>query len=142
MSSNVPHGNFNFRVEIDGLAVASFSEVSGLAAGIDVFEYRTVEDPTIRKLPGTVRTDNLVLRRGIDANHELWDWFKQTRDGQVQRRDGVVILQDAAGDAVRRWEFFGAWPIRYEGPSLDASKNEVAIETLELAVERLEVEAP
>ena len=142
MPSSAPHANFNFRVEIDGITVAEFSEVSGLGASIDVIEYRTGGDPTIRKLPGTARTDNLVLRRGIDANHELWDWFKQTRDGQLQRRDGVVILHDAAGDAVRRWEFLGAWPIRYEGPSLDASKNEVAIETLELAVERLELEAP
>ena len=53
MPSNVPHGNFNFRVEIDGITVAEFSEVSGLGASIDVIEYRTGGDPTIRKLPGT-----------------------------------------------------------------------------------------
>jgi phage tail-like protein len=142
MPTNVPPGNFSFRVAIDGLTVAAFSEVSGLGAAIDVIEYRSGADPVTHKLPGRVRTHNLVLRRGIDANEELWEWFKQARDGQLDRRDGVVILLDPGGDPVRVWRFADAWPCRYEGPELDASENEVAIETLELAVERLEVESP
>jgi phage tail-like protein len=139
MSGNQPYGNFNFRVEIDGITVTEFSEVSGLGASIDVIEYRTGGDPTTRKLPGRARMDDLVLRRGIDGNRELWDWFKGTLDGQLDRKNGSVILLDAAATEVRRWNFHRAWPRKWEGPALDGDGNEIAIEELVLTHEGIEL---
>ena len=41
---------------------------------------------------------------------------------------------------MRRWELHDAWITKIEGPTLNATANEVAIETLELTCERLELE--
>ena len=37
---NDPFKNFNFLVEIDGIAPAAFKSVSGLSAEVEVIEYR------------------------------------------------------------------------------------------------------
>ena len=139
MSSNQPYGNFNFRVEIDGITVAEFSEVSGLGASVDVVEYRTGDDPTTRKLPGRARMDDLVLRRGVDSNRELWDWFKGALDGHIVRKNGSVVLLDAAATEQSRWNFYRAWIRKYEGPTFNASGNEVAIEEVVLTHEGIEL---
>lgn len=136
-----PYKNFNFLVEIDGLTAAAFSEVSGLTAETGVIEYRTGDmRGAVRKLPGIRKYANLVLKRGMTSNLELWAWFKTVLDGQVppDRRSGAVVLLDDEGREVLRWQFIRAWPCKYEGPTLNAKGGgDVAIETLELAHEGL-----
>src|SRR5262249_46928705 len=61
-----PLGNFRFRVEIDGVAVAGFSEALVGSATTDVIEYREGTDPMlVRKLPGLSKFDNITLKRGL-----------------------------------------------------------------------------
>ncbi len=137
-----PYRNFNFVVEIDGIERASFSEATVPIAEIDVVEYREGADKTSvsRKLPGRLRLGNLVLRRGIADDLGLWHWFRKVADGEFERRNVAVILLDATRQPVRRWLLHDAWIVKFEGPTLNAKGNEVAIETLELTCERLEVE--
>ena len=60
-----PFAAFNFRVDIDGITVAGFSECSGLTTETDIIEYREGnEDITVRKLPGQKKYANIVLKRG------------------------------------------------------------------------------
>jgi phage tail-like protein len=129
-----PFLNFNFRVEIDGLQVAAFHECSGLESSIDVIEHREGGGP-IRKLPGNNKCANIVLKRGVTANHELYDLHLRALDGQIDRKSGSIILMDRADQEVARWHFEQAWPAKWTGPSLTAEGNDVAIETLELAHE-------
>ena len=138
-----PYRNFNFLVEIDGVERAGFSEAILPTAELDVVEYREGADKTSvsRKLPGRLRLGNLVLRRGIAADLELWQWFRTIADGDLERRNVAVILLDATRQPVHRWLLHDAWIVKIEGPALDAKGNEVAIETLELTCERLEVES-
>jgi phage tail-like protein len=137
-----PYRNFNFVVEIDGIERASFSEATVPTAELDVVEYREGADKTSvsRKLPGRLRLGNLVLRRGIADDLDLWHWFRTVADGELERRNVAVILLDATRQPVRRWLLHDAWIVKFEGPTLNAKGNEVAIETLELTCERLEVE--
>ena len=134
-----PYKAFNFIVEIDGIARAGFSEVSGLESETTVIEYRVGgERNAVRKLPGLTKYANIVLRRGVTQDAELSNWRKTVEDGQVDRRNGSIILRDDDGNDVVRWNFFNGWISKWQGPALHASKNEVAIETIEIAHERLE----
>ena len=134
-----PYKAFNFIVEIDGIARAGFSEVSGLESETTVIEYRVGGEPNaVRKLPGLTKYANIVLRRGVTQDAELSNWRKTVEDGQVDRRNGSIILRDDDGNDVVRWNFFNGWISKWEGPALNASKNEVAIETIEIAHEGLE----
>jgi len=134
-----PYKSFNFRVEIDGLNQAAFAEVGGLASETAVIEYRLGGDPTsVRKLPGLTKYANIVLRRGITQDLELWNWRRTVVDGQPERRNGSIILLDDDGTEVARWNFHGGWICKWEGPALNAEGNDVAIETIEIAHEGLE----
>jgi phage tail-like protein len=134
-----PYKAFNFRVEIDGVTLAAFSEVSGLESQTEVIEYRTgTERNTVRKLPGLTKHANLVLRRGVTQDAELWNWRKTVVDGQVDRRNGSIVLLDDDRAEVLRWNFFDGWISKWVGPTLNAKGNEVAIETIEIAHEGLE----
>ena len=138
---NDPYPAQNFAVEIDGIEVARFSEVSGLEATVDVIEYRNgSEDITVRKLPGLVKYSNITLKRGIVGDLSLWRWLSTVREGQAQRRDGVIVLLNERREPVLRIRFRRGWPCRWEGPTLNAQSNEVAMETLEICHEGLEVE--
>ena len=134
-----PYRKFNFIVEIDGIQAAAFAEVSGLESETAVIEYRTGADFLTRKLPGLTKYGNVVLKRGVTRSTELWDWRKSVTDGNIQRRNGAVVLLDASRKPVLRWNFFEGWPCKWVGPDLNASANEIAIETLEIAVERIEL---
>jgi phage tail-like protein len=135
-----PCKTFSFVVEIDGIERAAFSEVSGLESETAVIEYRVgIELNTVRKLPGLTKYANIVLRRGVTKDDELWNWRKAVVDGNVDRRNGSIVLLDDSRNQVVRWNFRDGWPCKWEGPALNAKANEVAIETLEIAHEGLEL---
>ena len=137
-----PYLNFNFLVDIGVGDELGFSEVEGLSGEIEVIEYREGADRvnTARKLPGLAKYPNVTLKRGITGRTDLFEWWKSVRDGQVQRRNVTITLLDEQRQAVYRWHLRDAFPVKIEGPSLNATGNEVAIETLELAHEGLEIE--
>lgn len=138
---NDPYAGFNFQVEIDGITVAAFSECSGLSNNSDPIEYRAgSDDITVRKIPGLKKFANISLKRGITKNLELWNWRKTVLDGVTQRKAGSIVLLNEAREAALRWNFREGWPTKWDGPSLKAAGNEVAVETLEIAHEGLELE--
>jgi phage tail-like protein len=144
---NDPYSAFNFQVVIngvsdDGQAVrGSFMEVSGLEVEIAPIEYRNgSEDITVRKIPGLKKFTNITLKRGVVGDLALWNWIKSVLEGRVQRADGSIMLLDENGQEVMRWNFRRAWPCKWSGPSLNAKTNEIAIETLEICHEGLDVE--
>ena len=138
---NDPYSAFNFLVEIDGVISAGFSECSGLTSETDIIEYRNGdEDITVRKLPGLKKFTNISLKRGYTQSKELWDWRKKVMDGQTERQPGAIVLLDEARREALRWTFQQGWPSKWEGPAFNAKNNEVAIETLEIAVEALSLD--
>jgi len=136
---NDPYKNFNFLIEIDGIAQAGFSECTGLRLEVDVIEYREGgERSSVRKLPGLAKVGDITLKRGVTISNELQAWFESVRNGVADRRNGAIVLLDDERKPVVRWKFFNAFPRRWEGPDLDAKGSEVAIETLTLSCEGLE----
>ena len=130
-----PYSAFNFLVEIDGLVVGGFSEVTGLQVEIEVHDYREGGlNDYIHRLAGPARyPTNLVLKRGVVDTDTLWSWQRDVTQGIIERRDGSIVLLDDTRQEVVRWNFTGAYPVRWNGPELRAGSSAVAIETLELA---------
>lgn len=132
---------FQFQIEIDGISQARFQEVGGLDATTDVIEYREGGDNLgTRKLPGQTKHSNLSLKRGYTADTQLWTWYEDVMTGRTEkiRRNISVIQLDMAGQEVLRWNLFQAFPIKYTAPAFNAKGNDLAIETLEIAYERIE----
>ena len=136
-----PYLNFKFRVEIDGVTVAGFSEADLPAGRIEAVAYRegTDNQSAARLLPGRVAWDPVVLRRGFTGDSQLFQWWSEVLNGEVARRNVSIILMDGQRRDVARWVIQGAWPQKWDGPDLRGLGNEVAIETLELAHEGVEL---
>ncbi len=150
MNRSVPFvGNFNFLVEIEDIegdatsVVGGFSEVSGLVSESEIVEFQVGNRPTTYKIPGRTRFGNVVLRKGCTVSTDLYDWRRRVERGEDDRRSGSVILLDGELRERARWNFYDAWPCRYEAPELSATDTAISVETLELCVERIErVELP
>jgi phage tail-like protein len=131
-----PYRGHQFLVEIDGITRASFRECSGLDARQQVVEYREGGDPlTERKLPGLNTFTNITLRWGITDDAQFWNWRKSAMDGQVERKNGSIVLLDPTGTEKLRWNFRDAWPSAWVGPTFNATTSDVAIESVEIAHE-------
>lgn len=131
-------GQFNFRVEIDGVTQAAFKACEGLDSETEVIEYQDGDDIILRKRPGRTKYSNITLKRGYVSSVDLWDWRKKVMDGKVDRKSGSVILLNDTGDEVMRYNFFEAWPAKWKGFTLDGKGTDVAVEELEFVVERWE----
>lgn len=134
-----PLPDFRFLVEIEGIQQAAFMECSGLGSHIEVVEYREGSEPLItRKIAGRVTYPDIVLKWGVTTSRELYDWHLAIIKWQLQRKSGAVILMDLQGNPAVRWNFFEAWPSKWDGPTLNARSNDVAIESLTITCERQE----
>jgi phage tail-like protein len=89
----------------------------------------------VLKFPNRVTWTNLTLKKGIGVGTALWDWHYGFVLGRGRRRDGTIMLLDEQRQPQQVWFFRRGLPVKYTGPSLNATQNNVAIETLEVAHE-------
>lgn len=139
-------GALRWYLEIDGITEGIFKEVTGLDSETEVIEHRVTGkggNIIVHKVPGALKWSNIVLRRGVTDDSRLHEWRDKIEKGQIEenRKNGTITLYNPKGDAVCKYTFRNAWPCKFKGPSLDATKNEIAIEELELAHEGLERQA-
>ncbi len=135
-----PYRNFRFRVEISGIDQGGFREVSIADSSQDPIEYREgTHPPTMRKIPGLIKYGNVTLKWGVTDSMDLYNWRKAIEDGKTagSRKTMAVVLVDEEGKEKSRWEFSNAWPTKYDPADLNATANEIAIETLEIAHEKM-----
>ena len=140
-----PTTTFNFGLEIGNVVIAAFTEVTGIAATVDVFEYKEggLNEHT-HKFPGRTSFANVTLKWGMTNSLDLWDWYMETlrwtssASGSNPRRD-VSIVSFASGQggpgrqASGRWNLVGAFPVKWTGPSWNTAQSNIAIESLEIA---------
>jgi len=135
-----PLRNFRYRLEIDSIVQAGFSEVAIGDMSTDPIEYREgTEISTVRKLNGLNKYGNITLKWGITDSMELADWMQLIIDDSTPlddaRRSVVIRVQNEAGEEKAAFEVIKAWPCKYDPTDLNATGNEVAIDTLELCNE-------
>lgn len=151
MALRDPYRNFKFEVEIDGFTHAGFQKVTGLKQTTEVIDYREGgENETPKKLPGQTTFDAITLSRGKSDNTDFVDWAKELynldgRNGaqgsnEGFRRQVVIYAKDKAGARIRKWTCSECWPSEYSTGDLDASANDVLIDTLVLQNEGVKEE--
>jgi phage tail-like protein len=140
-----PYAGFAFVVAMGGGSegpAAGFRRVTGLERRIEVLTYRAGNDRSLapRLLPGLAAPVTVSFERGVIGSLDLHQWIQTALDGQVERRDLVVdLLGEDLGTVVQSWRLRRALPISVSGPTLDATDNTVAIETLTVMAESLTV---
>ena len=138
-------GAYHFLLEIQGVIndtkviVGGFKSVSGMDSETEVISFKQGNDTVVRKKPGRTTYANIVLERGFTATDDLWQWRKNIEDGKIDRRSGSVIVLDQDGQTeVARYNFYEGWPCKWNVPDMDADSSSMAIEKIEIAVERVE----
>ncbi len=142
MEKNYPLPVFHFSVEWGGTRIG-FSEVTGLTQENQAIEYRDGSFPEYSsiKMPGLRKFSNITLKRGVvKSDNEFFAWLGTIKLNKVERRDLVIKLLNEEHNPVMVWKVQNAFPVKVEGPQLKASANEVAIESIEIAHEGLEVQ--
>jgi phage tail-like protein len=135
---NEPYPNFNFLVELDGITRAAFHECSAFDSSIDVIEYSEGGTLYSLKLPGRVKFANIILRRGMTDDMELYNWHLSVVQGQTVRKNGSILLLDRASNTVARWDFTQAWPTKATAPPLNAEDNKIAFDSYEICCTTLQ----
>lgn len=137
-----PYRNYNFKVVIQSVVQGHFTRVDGLGVKIDRVLWREGgENASVRVLPGQPEFTPVTLRYGLTDSTELIRWLFRAIGGNVERRNVSLAMLDASGTAeVRRWNLIGAWPCEWFGAPLDALGKELAIESLSLAYDKLELD--
>lgn len=137
-----PYFGYNFSVELDGITRAGFRECSGLDSSQNATEYREGTDRNLapRKIPGLNTYGDITLSRGLTNDSKLWEWRQKVMKGNVERHNVSITLLDQRGDPKVTWNLFECWPKTWSGPSLNATSDEIAVEQLTLACERIEVD--
>jgi len=143
-----PYGGFNFIIEINNISdddqayQSAFIKIANLEAEMKPIDYRNSnEEMRMRKLVGLTSYKAITFKRGLIADLRFWNWIRRAATGdQALRSDGRVILRNEAGDEVMRWNLHRCWPSKWSGPSLNAKNSEIAMEMLEMQIERLEID--
>ena len=129
-----PLVSFHFAVDIQGVVTGFFTECSGLGSETEIVEHKVVKDgiEVVMKIPGRLKWENIVLKRGITSNLDIWTWRKQVETGDVAgaRRDGSIVMFDQTLSEVARWNFIRGWPSKVTGPSVKSDSNEIGVEEL------------
>jgi phage tail-like protein len=139
--ADYPISKFHFRVEWAGARIG-FTEVTGLTMESDVIEYREGSNPQFHKLkmPGLQKLTNISCKRGMFAGDiEFNEWMSSISLNKVDRRDVFIKLLNEKHEPIITWKVINAWPIKVQSSDLKADGNEVAIETMELAHEGIEI---
>jgi phage tail-like protein len=123
-----------FCIEANKELLATFSECSGLSATVrsDKWEEGGANYTTL-KFPGRTDFGNLTLKHGVSLSTELFDWFMDVLRGKNSRRDIAILLRTQDLDPLQSWHFSRAFPVKWTGPTLQATSNTVAIESIEFA---------
>ena len=150
-----PLTKMNFLVSVDEVnGVAAFNEVTGIDASVDVIEFRQGNSSSLApvKIQGLVKHGNITLKMGYTKDQDFKTWIQNCvseHRGETPRRNVTIELidiSDGAPQAIQEtvtgtltWILKDAWVCKYNGPDLNASTSEVAIETVEIAYEELTI---
>lgn len=151
-----PLGGFNFYLTlidtsnalgtlltaVANYAVAGFSECTGLEATMEVFEYKEGgTNDYVHKFPTRASFANVTLKHGVIYLYDdLWTWHNGFVQGNGTRKDGLIVLLDESRAPAKVWKFKRGIPMKWTGPTLNAAQSAVAIESLEISHEGLDLQ--
>jgi phage tail-like protein len=141
-----PMPKFRFEVDLGTeLQKVAFQEVSGMDVENQIIEYRksNSKEFSTEKMPGIVKYGNITMKRGLFVNdYTFWEWHAEITMNKIKRRDVLIKLLDEAGEVTMQWTLSNAWPTKITSTDLKSDGNEVAVDTLEIAHEKLTINQP
>lgn len=135
-----PFRGYNFKLEVQGVVEGHFAECTAIGIKVNAYSYREGGNSQVtHRVPGAVEYADVTLRYGLTASRELWTWFMKIVKGTVDRRNISIVVLDADGQTEgARWNLINAWPSQWSGAPLNASGNEVAIESMTFVFESVD----
>ncbi len=135
-----PYNAYNFKILIGEKAVGHFTQCSGIGANIEVIDYReSGQGQVVKRLPGRVTYKDVTLSYGLTDDLTLWNWFQDVIKGNFKRENiSIVLIGSNGSDEKMRWNLNECWPTNWEGTTLNALTQEVAVEHVTLTYETLE----
>ena len=137
-----PLQKFRFEVDLGELKGVLFQEVSGMDTENQIIEYRKSNSPlfSTEKMPGIAKYGNVTMKRGVFVNdNTFWKWHQQIAMNTIKRTTVVIKLLDESGSVTMQWQLDNAWPTKITSTDLKSDGNEVAVDTLEIAHERITI---
>jgi phage tail-like protein len=129
-----PGLGLRFQVTIDAHNLGNWQKCDGLSVEYDIHEYREGgQNSYVHRLPGRAKYETVKLTRLIDGDTMLVAGWVASVQARLAPGTACISVLDPAGKTVAMWNLMGVFPMRWTGPSLDVSGNQVATETLELA---------
>jgi phage tail-like protein len=129
---------YNFRVSVGGTAMG-FCEVSGLAVEYGALTYKhglSFHEGELIQLYRQEKFVAVTMHKGIVRGATgFYDWFKS-----MDVRNMDVSLCDEDGMPAVTWHIGKALPMKISAPTLNADKDEVAIDTFELMAAGISIE--
>ncbi|MEO6952182.1 MAG: phage tail protein [Polyangia bacterium] len=128
---------FHFEVDIGGTSYP-FRSASGLKSETKVYEVEEGGVNThVHKMVGTTFFPNLVLRQGFcNASSPLYTMYLDfVSEKKPKKRIDGFVRQIGPNGTSAKWVFQQGWIAKWEGPELDATKNEISIESIEIVHE-------
>lgn len=133
--------SFHFSVDLGG-TIMNCSEVSGLDMETDVIEYRDGNSQVFstQKMSGLQKSSDVTLKKGVFVDDtDFHDWFKEVSMHIPDRKDVTISLLDEEHSPVMTWKLLNAWPKKVSAPDMKSDASEVAIETIEITHEGVEL---
>ncbi|MFN2607245.1 MAG: phage tail protein [Acidimicrobiales bacterium] len=135
-----PLTGFTFGLDIDGVTVGFFMEVSGIGSSNEVIEHKVVDQKgheLVQKIPGRMTWEDITLKRGVTDAMDMWDWRANVEQGKMTdaRKNGSVVMYDRNYEELARWNFENGWPSKISGPSLDTGSTDVGVEEITIVHE-------
>lgn len=127
--------SLRFRVKLDGAGdLGDWSKCDGLSVEYEVFEYKEGgENAYIHRIPGRAKYQNIKLTRPLNKDSKkVTDWIASMKV-TVKRETAAISALDTEGNPIATWNLDGVYPVKWSGPTLDVSQNQVATESLELS---------
>lgn len=140
-----PTSRFEVRLPGDNHS-AVFEEASGLESETQIITKRptSTESETGKvHMAGLGKVGSIVLRTGtVSAESPLWKWLDQGNSKSTRRHTITIELIDSSDRPATRWILSNAWPTQVSSYGVESEGNEVAVESVEIAYETLEIQAP
>lgn len=136
-----PYGAFGFTVKLSEgpEQIACFQDVTGLSASVEVTDFQEGGvNNTTHKIIGHASYGNVTFKRGL-VDTLFFSWISDVINGTIKRKDIIVAINKDDNSKGVSYKLFRALPIKWTGPPLSVMQDSIAVESLEVSVEGIEI---
>jgi phage tail-like protein len=142
------NGVHHFKLDLGGAESGMlFAQASLPGGSLDVQSFKTMDtngNPVNSCGGGTqVQWTDLMLVRGVDDDHQLWEWFKAVCEKGAcadNKKDITITCMDSEGETMHTWNVTGACIVNYNMTGLDAQTAAILTESVSIRYENATLE--